>query len=153
MLLATRTIATLILGSALASTFTTARAQNTFKINIPVPGLTNVAEQRPADGGFVFGGELNDGLVVVRTDSTGGVLWTRALAEAVNEEGLYDRSIAVSGDRIFMGGYAMGPGTSTRDGILHVLDLDGNVLASGSSTWSVVQTPCICRLTDRPMAH
>jgi len=130
MLLATRTIATLILGSALASAFTTARAQNTFEITIPVPGLTNVAGgQQLPDGGFVFGGELNDGLVVVRTDSTGGVLWTRALAEAVNEEGLYDRSIAVSGDRIFMGGYAMGPGTSTRDGILHVLDLDGNVLS------------------------
>lgn len=104
-------------------------AQNTFEITIPVPGLTNVAggHQLP-DGGFVFGGELNDGLVVVRTDSTGAVLWTRALAESANEEGLYDRSIAVSGGRIFMGGYAMGPGTASRDGILHVLDLDGNVL-------------------------
>lgn len=104
-------------------------AQNTFEIAIPVPGLTNVAggHQLP-DGGFVFGGELSDGLVVVRTDSTGAVLWTRALAESANEEGLYDRSLAVSGDRIFMGGYAMGPGTASRDGILHVLDLDGNVL-------------------------
>jgi hypothetical protein len=105
-------------------------AQNTFEITVPVPGLTNVAGgQQLPDGGFVFGGELNDGLVVVRTDSTGAVLWTRALAEAANEEGLYDRSIAVSGDRIFMGGYAMGPATSSRDGILHVLDLDGIVLS------------------------
>lgn len=104
-------------------------AQNTFEIAIPVPGLTNVAGGQPLpDGGFVFGGELNDGLVVVRTDSTGAVLWTRTLAESANEEGIYDRSIAVSGDRIFMGGYAMGPGTASRDGILHVLDLDGNVL-------------------------
>ncbi|MBL7963134.1 MAG: T9SS type A sorting domain-containing protein [Flavobacteriales bacterium] len=104
-------------------------AQNTFEINLPVPGLTNVAggHQLP-DGGFVFGGELNDGVVLIRTDSTGGVLWTRTLAEASNDEGIYDRSIAVSGDRIFMGGYAMGPGTFTRDGILHVLDLNGNVI-------------------------
>jgi hypothetical protein len=130
MLHTTRTIAALLLSSALATAFTKARAQNTFEITIPVPGLTNVAGgQQLPDGGFVFGGELNDGLVVVRTDSTGAVLWTRALAEAVNEEGLYNRSIAVSGDRIFMGGYAMGPGTSTRDGIVHVLDLDGNVLS------------------------
>lgn len=105
-------------------------AQNTFEITIPVPGLTNVAggHQLP-DGGFVFGGELSDGLVVVRTDSTGAVLWTRTLAESANEEGIYDRSIAVSGDRIFMGGYAIGPGTASRDGILHVLDLKGNVLS------------------------
>ncbi|HRD52980.1 MAG TPA: PKD domain-containing protein, partial [Flavobacteriales bacterium] len=113
----------IVLGSSLAC------AQNTFEITIPVPGLTNVAGGQPlSDGGFVFGGELNDGVVVVRTDSTGGVLWTRALAEAANEEGIYSRSIAVSGERIFMGGYAMGPGTATRDGIVHVLDLDGNVL-------------------------
>lgn len=110
--------------------FRTASAQNTFEITLPVPGLTNVAggHQLP-DGGFVFGGELNDGLVVVRTDSTGEVVWTRALAESANEEGLYDRSIGVSGDRIFMGGYALGPGTASRDGILHVLDLDGDVLS------------------------
>ena len=105
-------------------------AQTSFEITIPVPGLTNVAGGQPLpDGGFVFGGELNDGVVVVRTDSTGAVLWTRALAEAANEEGIYDRSIAVSGDRIYMGGYAMGPGTSTRDGILHVLDFDGDVIS------------------------
>jgi hypothetical protein len=120
------TAAALLLAAGLAVEH--ASAQSTFEITIPVPGLTNVAGGHPLpDGGFVFGGELDDGLVVVRTDSTGAVLWTRALAEAVNEEGLYDRSIAVSGDRIFMGGYAMGPGTSSRDGILHVLDFDGNV--------------------------
>lgn len=117
--------------SALLLLFATGlSAQNTFEITIPVPGLTNVAggHQLP-DGGFVFGGELSDGLVVVRTDSTGAVLWTRTLAESANEEGIYNRSIAVSGEHIFMGGYAIGPGTSSRDGILHVLDLDGNVLS------------------------
>jgi hypothetical protein len=105
------------------------RAQNTFEITIPVPGLTNVAGgHQTSDGGFVFGGELTDGLVVVRTDSTGQVLWTRTLAEPVNDEGIYDRSIAVVYDLILMGGYAMGNNTAVRDGILHVLDLNGNVL-------------------------
>ncbi len=107
-----------------------ARAQNTFEITIPVPGLTNVAGgQQDPQGGFIFGGEVGDGLVVLRTDSTGGVLWTRQLAEGDNDEGIYDRSLAISGDRILTGGYAMGPNTATRDGLLHVLDLDGNVLA------------------------
>ncbi len=104
-------------------------AQNTFEVNIPVPGLTNVAGGHALpDGGFVFGGELTDGLVVVRTDSTGQVLWTKALAEANNDEGLYDRSIAVVDGHILMGGYALGNNTASRDGILHVLDLNGNVL-------------------------
>ena len=122
----TRTAAALLFSAGLAIERTS--AQNTFEITIPVPGLTNVAGGQPLpDGGFVFGGELDDGVVVVRTDSTGGVLWTRTLAEAASEEGIYSRSIAVCGDRIFMGGYAMGPGTATRDGIVHVLDLDGSV--------------------------
>lgn len=114
---------------ALIGTTGPAVAQNGFEIAIPVPGLTNVAGgvQLP-DGGFVFGGELTDGVVVVRTDSNGTVLWTRSLAEGASEEGIYDRSIAVSGNRILMGGYALGPNTATRDGILHVLDLNGHVL-------------------------
>jgi hypothetical protein len=125
-----RTLVASFIGIASSLPLSPATAQNTFEITIPVPGLTNVAGgQQLPDGGFVFGGELSDGLVVVRTDSTGGVLWTRALAEGANEEGLYGRSLAVAGDRIFMGGYAMGPGTNTRDGLLHVLDLDGNILA------------------------
>ena len=125
-----RTLTLLLATAGLTASCTRAWAQNTFEITIPVPGLTNVAGgQQLPDGGFVFGGELNDGLVVVRTDSTGAVLWTRSLAEPANEEGLYNRSIAVSGDRIFMGGYAMGPSTSTRDGIVHVLDLEGNILS------------------------
>lgn len=119
---------TLLAGSLLAALLP-ARAQNTFEITIPVPGLTNVAGGHALpDGGFVFGGELADGLVVVRTDSTGAVLWTKALAEANNDEGLYDRSIAVVDGHILMGGYAMGNNTAVRDGILHVLDLNGNVL-------------------------
>ncbi|MBV6404806.1 MAG: hypothetical protein IT228_07470 [Flavobacteriales bacterium] len=106
-----------------------AAAQNSFEINIPVPGLTNVAGGHSLpDNGYVFGGEMDDGVVVVRTDSTGQVLWTRVLAEADAEEGIYDRSIAVVGDRIFMGGYALGNNTASREGILHVLDLNGNVL-------------------------
>lgn len=106
-----------------------ARPQNSFEITIPITGLTNVAGGHAlTDGGFVFGGEVGDGLVVVRTDSTGQVLWTRTLAEPANDEGLYDRSIAVVDDHILMGGYAMGNNTASRDGILHVLDLNGTVL-------------------------
>lgn len=104
-------------------------AQNSFEIKITVPDLTNVAggHELP-DGSFVFGAELGDGVIVLRTDTSGEVLWTRALADAANDEGLYDHSIAVMNDRILMGGYAMGPNTSSRDGILHVLNMNGDVL-------------------------
>ncbi len=119
----------ILLSTGLLAALLPLSAQNTFEITIPVPGLTNVAGGHALpDGGFVFGGELSDGLVVVRTDSTGQVLWTKALAEAANDEGLYDRSIAVADGHILMGGYAMGNSTAVRDGILHVLDLNGNVL-------------------------
>lgn len=105
------------------------RAQNTFEITIPVPDLANAAGGCALpDGGFAFGGELSDGLVVIRTDSTGAVLWTRTLSEGGNDEGIYDNSFAVADDRIHIGGYAMGPNTASRDGILHILDLNGNVL-------------------------
>ena len=106
-----------------------AYAQNTFEITIPISGLTNVAGGHALpDGGFAFGGELPDGLLVVRADSSGQVVWIKALSEAANDEGIYDRSIAVVDDHILMGGYAMGNNTAVRDGILHVLDLSGNVL-------------------------
>ncbi len=49
--------------------------QNTFELTIPVPGLTNVADgHQTSDGGFVRGGGLSAGLVVVRTDCSGQVL-------------------------------------------------------------------------------
>lgn len=105
-------------------------AQNTFEIDIPLNGITNVIGGQPhPEGGFVFAGARADGLFVLRTDSTGDVLWTRTLAEGANEEGNYGNSLAVTADGILLGGYAMGPNTSTRDGLLYALGLDGTLLS------------------------
>jgi hypothetical protein len=125
-----RTIPAFLFSTSLFVLHSTAVAQNTFEITIPLTGLTDVAGgHADPEGGFVFGGELGESLVVFRCDSTGAVQWTRQLDESANEEGIYNRSLAVSGNRILMGGYAMGPSTASRDGILHVLDLDGTLIA------------------------
>ncbi|MCO5274735.1 MAG: PKD domain-containing protein [Flavobacteriales bacterium] len=113
-------------------TLSVAQAQNdAFERRISSPGALNIQGAAMDDeGNYYYAGEdEEDNIVITKVDATGHVQWCNSYPYYTSN-GVYQDGLRVNSDGIVFGGFTMGTGTGSRDGLILHVDFDGALVGA-----------------------